>query len=129
MVLSYLGMEVSESSLRTMLETDDIGTPVDKISEPEKSLDIKILATNMSLSTLKTHLDQKTPAIAFLYTEPLPYWQAKTAHAVVVVGYENGDILVNDPMFKTTPKRVQEKRFLESWQFFANFGVTVENVS
>ena len=53
MVLSYLELEVSELELRTLLETDSIGTPMNKISEPAKSLDIDILATNMNLTTLK----------------------------------------------------------------------------
>ena len=130
MVLSYLEIEVSESELRTMLETDDIGTPMNKISAPAKSLDINILAENMSLTTLKDRLDQGFPVVAFVYTERLPYWQTNTAHAVVAVGYEeDGGILVNDPMFKTAPKSIMEELFLEAWQFFANFGAVAEKSS
>lgn len=40
-----------------------------------------------------------TPPILLVLTENLPYWQTRTAHAVVLVDMDDEVALVNDPAF------------------------------
>lgn len=99
MVLSFIGIERSEAALRQILRIEERGTPIDNIEFLEREENLKVIQDNMTLGKLQHHLDRGTRVIVALWTEPLPYWNKKSAHAVVVVGYEADAILVNDPKY------------------------------
>jgi predicted double-glycine peptidase len=63
-------------------------------------------------------LTQGTPVIAFVNTQFLDYWNEETAHAVVVIGYDDGGVLLNDPAFDTVPQRASINGFLAAWGEF-----------
>lgn len=68
-------------------------------------------------------IDQGLPPIAFLKTGDLPYWLANTSPAVVVIGYDDDTVFLNDPMFDEAPQCVDWNSFLLAWSeqdyFFA----------
>lgn len=60
-------------------------------------------------------IDHQTPSVVFLRTQLLPYWQADTQHAIVVVGYDGANFLVNDPAFNQSPLTVPVASLLLAW--------------
>ena len=63
-------------------------------------------------------LNANTPVIVLVRTMFLDYWQSDVAHAVVVVGYDEQHILINDPVFSNAPQRASESGFLAAWGEF-----------
>ncbi|MFQ6042884.1 MAG: C39 family peptidase [Candidatus Poribacteria bacterium] len=126
MVLSYLGIERDELSLSWLFKTHAGGTPTDNFAAIEIP-GIKIVAENMDLALVRESIQQGQPVVVYLYTEPLPYWNTSSAHAVVVVGYEEESFFVNDPMFPDAPKKIDVETFLEAWDMFNNFGIVIKS--
>lgn len=62
-------------------------------------------------------LQNGVPAIIFLRTGDLPYWQHQTDHAVIVVGYDDEAQLIylNDPYFDEAPIAVSVSDFELAW--------------
>ncbi len=71
-----------------------------------------------SLDEIKSHLGNGTPCIALVRTEELSYWTYSTDHAVVVVGFDEGILYVNDPAFEEHPQSVSEVEFELAWMLF-----------
>lgn len=122
MVLCYLDREYSQARLNAMLGLTSIGTPYGNVRR------LADLGLSVALGTggdndLRLAVDQGVPPIAFVMTGDLPYWSANTSHAVVVVGYDDQSILLNDPMFDEAPQRVSWGDFMLAWSeqdfFFA----------
>lgn len=58
------------------------------------------------------------PPIVFVWTSNLPYWSVNTPHAVVVVGIDAENVLVNDPAFNSAPQSIAAGDFLLAWAEF-----------
>lgn len=114
MILRYLGREYSQAKLNAVLGLTSIGTPYRNIQRLVELGLIVALKTGSDID-LRLAVDQETPPIAFLMTGDLPYWSANTSHAVVVVGYDDQTILLNDPMFDEAPQRVSWGDFMLAW--------------
>ena len=117
MVLDFLGESLSESELIRRLQIRiPIGTPFPMI---EKVQTRKATARITSLSDvqLRLHLDAGQPVICRVWTVMLSYWDYRdTSHVVVVVGYDEQHVYLNDPAFADAPKRVLWDRFLAAWE-------------
>ena len=125
MVLSYLGIQRDELSLSRLLKTQARGTSVDSFTVL-KIPGIDIVAEYMDVDLVREYLQRGYPVIAYLYTEPLPYWTLPTAHAVVVVGYDEDSFFVNDSVFSDAPKKIDIDIFLKAWDMFNNFGIVIK---
>ncbi|MBI4532150.1 MAG: C39 family peptidase [Candidatus Latescibacteria bacterium] len=75
--------------------------------------------------TLKRLLDQRLPVIVGVWTASLPYWHANRSHAVVVVGYDEQSVYLNDPKFPSAPQAVTWDEFLVAWEEFGRFGAII----
>ena len=64
---------------------------------------------------LRAAIDRNQPPIVFLFTGDLPYWPENTSHAVVVVGYDEETVLLNDPEFDDAPQRAGWNEFMLAW--------------
>lgn len=88
-----------------------------------QSYGIKVVVEHGELQTLRQALDRALPPIVLVDTAQLPYWDEATAHAVVVVGFEDDKILLNDPAFHDAPKSILASEFELAWidldQFYA----------
>lgn len=71
-----------------------------------------------SMAALREMIASKTPLIALVRTSDLPHWPIATNHAVVVTGYETGEILMNDPSFADHPLKVSAEAFELAWMAF-----------
>lgn len=114
MVLRYLDREYSQARLNAMLGLTSIGTPYRNIQRLA-DLGVFVELRTGGENDLRLAVDQGTPPIAFIMTGDLPYWSSNTSHAVVVVGYEEQTINLNDPMFDEAPQHVSWGDFMLAW--------------
>ena len=117
MVLSYLGHKISETSLATKLETTALGTPGNRLLRLNSSA-LLVEFAPLTLPLIYNQLDNATPVIGLVRTGFLDYWQADMAHAVIVVGYDDQHLLLNDPDFDDAPQRATEIGFMAAWGEF-----------
>lgn len=57
------------------------------------------------------------PVIAQVWPVMLPYWALEStgSHVLVVVGYDDDTVYVNDPAFPTAPHAISHISFLAAW--------------
>jgi ABC-type bacteriocin/lantibiotic exporter with double-glycine peptidase domain len=98
MVLGCLGIERSQADLaRQMGAIPHVGVVSRNILNLQSST-LQVVYTEGTLELLHHWLDQGVPAIAFVQTSELPYWDGVEArHAVVVVGLDDESVYLLDP--------------------------------
>lgn len=102
MLLDFLGESTEETTLRELLETTDDGTAVISVLELNTSLpDVKVEIYNWSVASLRWYLEtNRKPCIVAVRTTALPHWnKIIILHAIVVHGFDNEHLLINDPFF------------------------------
>lgn len=114
MVLSYWGREIPYNSLLRLLRVQPYGAPAGNI-RLLSSLGLRVTYSTTNLTGLQSLLDQGSPVIVFVRTGELPYWAYTTDHAVVVVGYDEGHVYVNDPDRSESPIMVSRGDFELAW--------------
>jgi ABC-type bacteriocin/lantibiotic exporter with double-glycine peptidase domain len=115
MVLDYIGHPIDYTDLLRVLEIGSLGTPAGRIVRLA-SLGIPVEYGEGTLARLETLVGQDRPVIVLVRTRELPYWQGlDTFHSIVVVGYDEGRIYVNDPYFDQTPLTVDRGDFVLAW--------------
>jgi len=129
MLLNFLGNTIEESTLRGLLVTDELGTSA-----------LNILMLNASLPDTKAELhiwwledlinyleDKQQPCIVTVITTALSYWEEEDlSHAVVVCGFDEENIFVNDPDFDEEEFIVPIEAFLTAWSEAKNIAITIE---
>lgn len=55
----------------------------------------------------------------------LDYWDSSTSHVVVVVGYDESALFLNDPAFVTAPQIVTWNAFLAAWAEYDETAVVI----
>ena len=117
MVLSYLGLPATEEEVAARLGSTPIGTSGRYLLRLQ-SASLSVEYGPLTLSLLKTELDQNRPVIVLVSSIFLDYWQIDTAHAVVVVGYDDDWLFLNDPAFTDAPQTASVDGFLAAWGEF-----------
>jgi ABC-type bacteriocin/lantibiotic exporter with double-glycine peptidase domain len=117
MVLEYLNVKIKYQQLRKLLKVKPYGTPGQNLKNLS-SLGLQIAYREGSLEQIKNHLQNDAPCIALVRTADLPYWDYGTDHAVVVVGFDEQAIYVNDPAFDDHPISVPVIEFELAWMAF-----------
>jgi len=114
MILLHLGIRQTQVFLNRLLGLTSIGTPFSNIRRLGQ-IDVTVSLQAGTAADLCGAIDRGQPSIVFLLTGDLPYWLDNTAHAVVVVGYDEETVFLNDPQFDDAPKRVRWDNFMLSW--------------
>ena len=103
MLLDYHGIVgVSEAELRRILKTKPRGTHLFNLlflkDEKRWNLEIEISkgSPNELFAAISLH---KIPVIVFVNTASLPNWDEMAYHVVLVVGYNEESVIINDPFF------------------------------
>lgn len=117
MVLGYLGLSATEEELAVQLGTTPLGTTGRNLLRLQDYL-LSVVYGPLTISLLKTELNQSRPVIVLVSTIFLDYWQRDTAHAVVVVGYDDDHLFLNDPAFANAPQTVTVDGILAAWGEF-----------
>ena len=114
MVLRSLGIEQSQRHLNQLLGLTSIGVPYTNLPRLAR-LGVQVAMDVGNEAQLQQAIDRDLPVIAFLFTGELPYWPANTPHAVVIAGYDDAHLYVNDPAFAIAPQAVQWDEFMLAW--------------
>lgn len=120
MVLAYWGIEQDQTRLARQLGMiRGAGVPASRLRRLN-SQRLAVAYQSGPLAELRTAIDQGIPPIALVYTGELPYWHYATAHAVVVLGLEQGVITVHDPAVDRGAIEVAVGDFQLAWDEMAN---------
>jgi ABC-type bacteriocin/lantibiotic exporter with double-glycine peptidase domain len=120
MVLAYWGIECEQSELARQLQMiPKAGTPGSRVRQLA-SATLDVIYRSGQLADLTAALDQDVPPILFVHTSELPYWDRAMAHAVVLVGIEGDQAVLNDPGLLLSPVRVSLGDLMLAWDEMAN---------
>ena len=117
MILTYLRKDVNYRHLKNLLKTKSFGTPGHHLRHLI-DLGLRVLYREGSIQELKAHLANGDPCIVLVRTADLHYWNFATDHALVVVGFDDQSIFVNDPAFDNHPIAVPLIKFELAWMAF-----------
>jgi ABC-type bacteriocin/lantibiotic exporter with double-glycine peptidase domain len=114
MVLSYLNHQINYPQLLDLLKIRPYGAPAGNIRLLEnQNLTVTYQVTDMA--GMEAMLKSGNPVIVFMRTSELPYWDYATDHALVVVGFDESNIYINDPYFDNAPITVPRDEFELAW--------------
>jgi hypothetical protein len=114
MVLEYLAQHPIYDDLLRVLDIGPIGAPRRNIVRLT-SRNISIVYREATVAILLDLVQHGVPVIVFVDTGELPYWSSATNHAVVVVGADAEQLLVNDPAYPEAPIVVTVGDFELAW--------------
>jgi len=124
MLLEFFNIKVSESDLRLRLKTKPFGTHIINILSLGESYGIQAKIEFWSLEELKAYLNNyKVPCIALVWTEHFAHWKQNCLHSVVVIGYNDESVIINDPNFEEKDYYIPFNDFISAWQ--VNDGLVV----
>jgi uncharacterized protein YvpB len=124
MVLAFLGDEQTEAFLVNQLGTKRIGTPIRNV-ERLSDKDYNVTLGQMTGVELESYLNDGQPVIGRVWTVMLDYWDVATSHVVVVVGYDESRVFLNDPAFPSSPQPVAWDSFLAAWAEYDETAVII----
>jgi ABC-type bacteriocin/lantibiotic exporter with double-glycine peptidase domain len=114
MVLTYLNHPVTYAELLALLRIGPLGTPRRNVSRLAR-LGLDISYREATLPIVAAYLQAGQPVITFVDTAELAYWSFATNHAIVVIGLDATDVIVNDPAFDTAPHHIPHDEFELAW--------------
>lgn len=117
MALDYIGVSVTQQQLNQILMLTDAGVPASRVRLLDR-FNVEVLYASGDDSVLRRMIDQGKPIIVFVFTGDFPYWSANIRHAVLVVGYDDNNVYLNDPVFAEAPQFVSWGDFLLAWSEF-----------
>ena len=117
MALAYWGKRISYKQLHKLLKVKAFGTPGHHLRYLT-TLKVQVIYREGTLDELKGHLLGGRPCIALVRTTELSYWSYTTDHALIVVGFDDQTIFVNDPAFEAHPIAVPITKFELAWMAF-----------
>ena len=114
MVLDYLGKSVDYTALLKTLQIKSIGALRQNITRLER-YGVSVTYGESDLHSIAQHLQRAHPVIAFVDTAELPYWHYGCNHAVVIVGFGDDIVILNDPAFADATQHVSAGDFELAW--------------
>lgn len=124
MVLSHLGDERTEANLAKSLGTKEYGTPI-RNAERLREEGYGVQVGQLTRTELESYLRDGKPVIVRVWTAMLDYWNVTTSHVVVVVGYDEATVFLNDPAFPKAPQRVVWDAFWAAWAEYDETAVII----
>ena len=117
MVLEHQGISVDYDRLLRLLGVKPYGTPGSHLRNLG-DLGVNVRYALGTLKELFEYLADGKPCIVLVRTGHLPYFTYATDHAVVVVGFDEQAVYVNDPAFEQAPQRIPQADFELAWMEF-----------
>ncbi len=116
MVLDYLGIHREYSWLTRILQTTEIGTPFRNVTKLHSAIGISVRTDiNGSLAAFAAVLDLGLPVIVAVDSDDVGIWPYYHHHAVVVIGFDNDTVFINNPAANDAPQEVALETFLWAW--------------
>ena len=122
MVLSAYGIHVSQSELKGDMGITPRGTQIsddalDKIRLEQWGLQHQ-LQYECTLDDLNTDIANGNPPIVVIRSSYLPHAEEDLLHAVVVIGADEAQIYLNDPLREDAlPVQMERSLFMEAWEW------------
>jgi ABC-type bacteriocin/lantibiotic exporter with double-glycine peptidase domain len=131
MVLAHFNLKRSEQQVAKALGSTALGTNVMNIELLPKEWGLEVQTGDISVEALKDWLDKEIPVITVIETPALPYRDPnqRRRHTLVVVGYDDESVYVNDALLASAPTPVPWKNFLTAWADFGNFAAVIQKQS
>jgi len=129
MLLNFLGISIEEATLRNLLASNKKGTSAVNVLMLNASIpEIKADVYQSSLTQLQNYLEaQRQPCIVGVETIHLLHWNNRGGlHAIVVHGFDDNCVFVNDPYFDDEEFRIPFQEFLLAWAQTGNVLITIE---
>lgn len=117
MALQYIGISQSQAQLNRLLGLTPEGVPSSRIQRLSR-LGVEVVYASGDETLLKEAIDRGTPPIIFVDTGELPYWNTRLRHTVIVVGYDETQVYLNDPDQPTAPIAVNWGDLMLAWSEF-----------
>ncbi len=124
MVLAFWKRPLAYDKILRLLQTTIYGTVARHVHHLS-TIGVNVIYTEGELPELYAFIDQQIPVITLVKTGELPYWPHDTMHAVVVVGYNQQFIFVNDPSFEPAPLTIATGDFDLAWLEMGNRYVVI----
>ncbi len=124
MALAYWGDPRSEAEIAALLGTKPYGTPLSSAARLSNwGYDTSLVS--LSRPELEALLGAGTPVIARIWTVMLDYWPVETSHVVLVIGFNDDHVIVNDPAFADSPRHILWDAFLAAWAEFDEAAIVI----
>ena len=117
MALACVGVRQSQQRLNRLLGLMPEGVPSSRIARLEK-LGVVVRYEVGDEHSLRAAIDRGVPLKVLLLTGDLPAWTVSVRHAVLVVGYDEHLVYINDPEFVAAPQQVMWGDFMLAWSEF-----------
>jgi len=129
MMLRAVNIDLPYSTLLSVLGIKPWGAPHRNILNLAKlSPNISVTYQQGEIPDLRRVLDRGLPPVAFVWTGELPYWSTDVWHAVVLVGYDDQNFYVNDPVFPIPAQPVTVGDFDLAWLAYDSYYAVIEVV-
>lgn len=113
-VLAYWGSAVSEEDVAELLGIGLWGVPASAIRRLSRwGWDVDY--GRGARVDLRQWLQRGIPVIAFVRTDFLAYWDMDVGHAIVVVGMNDEQVHVHDPVMEKGPVSISAISFEAAW--------------
>jgi ABC-type bacteriocin/lantibiotic exporter with double-glycine peptidase domain len=124
MVLAFWGQSLPEEKAAQHLHTKAFGTPISNVLRVSQ-WEYHVRLTSLTESQLQDELLAQKPVIARVWTAMLNYWTIETSHVVVVVGFDESYVYLNDPSFVQHPITIPWNEYLASWAEFNETAIII----
>lgn len=117
MVLAYLEIRADYYRLLRLLDTGEPGTPFFNIARVASfGVFVQTGQYQDDFSLFERNINLGLPIVVAVEASFLEHWQGvRTDHAVVVVGFNDKYVLINDPFFGEAPIEILILNFLNAW--------------
>ena len=124
MVLAHYGDVRSEADLRSLLDTRPTGTRAGNLMRLSgESFEVYLRPSN--LAELQSMLAEQQPAIVFLKTGALQYWNMDIFHTAVLIGLDAMTVALDDPYFAAAPRLTSLQSFERAWAATGQFAALI----
>ncbi|MEZ4865079.1 MAG: C39 family peptidase [Caldilineaceae bacterium] len=116
MILGYLGIDKDEEWLWKQLRAGSI-TPFSKVQNLATDLGLVVERSSWQddLRLFEPYIESGLPVIVAVDADHTAYWPYYRDHAVIVIGFDEAHVFVNDPAQAEAPLAVDIGTFLLAW--------------
>ena len=117
MALQHIGVDHSQAQLNRLFGLTSAGTPSSRIRRLSE-LGVQVVYASGDEVALREAIERGVPPIIFVDTGDLPYWSVRLRHAVLMVGYDDTQVFLNDPDRPTAPMSASWGDLMLAWSEF-----------
>lgn len=125
MISTFLETPILQKKLNQLFELTSLGVPLSRLTRLGR-YGLRVNIHHFSdLEDLQRSVDNDNPPIIFVRTHQLSYWQEDTQHALLLIGYDDTNLFINDPAFPDAPKQIDVDELMLAWDEFDNTYATI----